>query len=337
MAVYKVPQDVEAEDKLLGPFSFRQFIYLLVAGLGIFISYVLSRIFIGLFIIPIPFVLALLALALPLKKDQPMETYLIAMIKFFFKPRIRRWDPEGTMSLFQITALKVADGPTLKEYGGEEASQRLAYLAQVVDSHGWSTRGAIPDGNGIGAMAIEAQKMPDPMDMTSGIAQSFDQKIADANSQRMQAARQLTHASIPQQNPVTSVAGQSPAAETSSIKNSSSDQSPSTQSNVNASVRNRPSDQTNQKRSSSKSVEPPHTRTDAASEYAKHLQQKQSTIQEEVIETHDKKTAHEPSAPTASPDIIRLANNDDLSISAIAREAHRLSDEPNQEVEIPLR
>ena len=27
MAVYKVPQDVEADDKLIGPFSFRQFIY----------------------------------------------------------------------------------------------------------------------------------------------------------------------------------------------------------------------------------------------------------------------------------------------------------------------
>ena len=39
MAVYKVPQDVEADDKLIGPFSFRQFIYLLIVagamGLGL--------------------------------------------------------------------------------------------------------------------------------------------------------------------------------------------------------------------------------------------------------------------------------------------------------------
>ena len=32
MAQYKVPQDVEADDKLIGPFSFRQFVYLLIAG-----------------------------------------------------------------------------------------------------------------------------------------------------------------------------------------------------------------------------------------------------------------------------------------------------------------
>jgi hypothetical protein len=78
MAVYKVPQDVEAEDKLIGPFSFRQFIYLIVAALGIFMAWALSQVFIGLLILPLPIVFAFLALALPLRKDQPMETYLQA-------------------------------------------------------------------------------------------------------------------------------------------------------------------------------------------------------------------------------------------------------------------
>ena len=34
MAVYKVPQDVEADDKLIGPFSFRQFIYLIIVAIS---------------------------------------------------------------------------------------------------------------------------------------------------------------------------------------------------------------------------------------------------------------------------------------------------------------
>src|SRR6478735_1632706 len=117
MAVYKVPQDVEAEDKLIGPFSFRQFIYLIIAALGILMAWLLSRIFIGLLILPLPIVFAFLALALPLRKDQPMETYLIAMIKFFFKPRKRLWDPEGTISMVRIIAPKVTEGPHMKEYG----------------------------------------------------------------------------------------------------------------------------------------------------------------------------------------------------------------------------
>ena len=32
MSTYKVPQDVEADDKLLGPFSFRQFVYLMIVA-----------------------------------------------------------------------------------------------------------------------------------------------------------------------------------------------------------------------------------------------------------------------------------------------------------------
>ena len=39
MAVYKVAQDVEAEDKLLGPFSFRQFIYLIIVVIAIALAW----------------------------------------------------------------------------------------------------------------------------------------------------------------------------------------------------------------------------------------------------------------------------------------------------------
>ena len=54
MATYKVPQDVEADDKLLGPFSFRQFVYLIIVAASIGIAWILAQIFIGLIIIPIP-------------------------------------------------------------------------------------------------------------------------------------------------------------------------------------------------------------------------------------------------------------------------------------------
>ena len=38
MATYKVIQDIEAEDKLLGPLTLRQFIYAAVAGVSIWLS-----------------------------------------------------------------------------------------------------------------------------------------------------------------------------------------------------------------------------------------------------------------------------------------------------------
>ena len=57
MAVYKVPQNVEAEDKLLGPFSFRQFIYLVISVVGIAIAWVMFSIFPPLVVIPLPFII----------------------------------------------------------------------------------------------------------------------------------------------------------------------------------------------------------------------------------------------------------------------------------------
>lgn len=48
MATYKVPQDVEADDKLIGPFSFRQFIYLIIVALLGVAAWGLSQLFIAL-------------------------------------------------------------------------------------------------------------------------------------------------------------------------------------------------------------------------------------------------------------------------------------------------
>jgi hypothetical protein len=104
MAVYKVPQDVEAEDKLVGPLSFRQFIYAGIAAGGIAIGFFFFQIFPALALIPVPAVILFGALALPLRKDQPMETYLLALLRFYLKPKLRMWNPDGTITYVEITA-----------------------------------------------------------------------------------------------------------------------------------------------------------------------------------------------------------------------------------------
>lgn len=149
MAVYKVPQDVEADDKLIGPFTFRQIVYLfIVAGLG-GIAYLLSGIFPLLAILPVPPMIFLLILALPLKKDQPMETYLAAVINFYLKPTKRFWNPGQRESTIQITAPKKIEGPKIRALSEEEASHRLSFLANIIDSNGQSVKegwtGAVQD------------------------------------------------------------------------------------------------------------------------------------------------------------------------------------------------
>lgn len=143
MAQYKVPQDVEADDKLLGPFSFRQFIYLIiVAALG-FLAWVFFGIFPLLAVFPVLPALFFLVLALPLRKDQPMETYIAALISFYTKPNRRFWNPGQRESTITITAPKVVEKSLTRDLTGEEASHRLSFLANLIDSEGTSIKGEI--------------------------------------------------------------------------------------------------------------------------------------------------------------------------------------------------
>lgn len=138
MAQYKVPQDVEADDKLIGPFSFRQFIYLLIVAAAIAIAWALFPISPLLSLIPLPLILFFGILALPLKKDQPMETYLAAVVSYYLKPRKRVWKPGQKESSIEITAPKIKEVSRTRNITGEEASHRLSFLANVVDSEGRS-------------------------------------------------------------------------------------------------------------------------------------------------------------------------------------------------------
>ena len=141
MAQYKVPQDVEADDKLLGPFNFRQFVYLLIAGGLVALAVGLFQLFPLLAIIPLPPVLLLLALALPLRKDQPMETYLAALVSYYLKPRTRVWMPGQKESTIKITAPKIVENERTRDITGEEATHRLSFLADIVDTGGYAIKG----------------------------------------------------------------------------------------------------------------------------------------------------------------------------------------------------
>lgn len=141
MATYKVPQDVEAEDRLLGPFTFRQFVYLLIAAIAGALAAALFQIFPLLAILPLPVIIFFLILALPLKKDQPMETYLAAIVSFYMKPNKRFWRPGQGETTIQITAPKIVEKSRTRDISEEEASHRLSFLSNLVDSEGYAIRG----------------------------------------------------------------------------------------------------------------------------------------------------------------------------------------------------
>lgn len=215
MAVYKVPQDVEADDKLIGPFSFRQFIYLIVVAISGAGAWGLSTIFIPLAIIPMPFILFFAVLALPLRKDQPMETYLTAVVQFYFlKSRKRLWQPDGIDSFVTIIPPKDADKIRTKNLSEDEATNRLGYLANLVDSHGWSVRGAgvaSPDTSINNDLYYESQQTADMMDSSSAEAASLTQRLqASANARKDHAIAGMQQQQSTQQSPMMQAAQSNP-------------------------------------------------------------------------------------------------------------------------------
>lgn len=143
MAVYKVIQDIEAEDKLLGPLTLKGLIYAGIAVVFGFLNFQLVTsgipIFIKLpFIIIISMPMALFGiLASPLGRDQPTEVWLLAHLKFFLKPRQRIWNQSGISQLVTITVPKRLERQLTKGYSQLEVQSRLKALANTLDSRGW--------------------------------------------------------------------------------------------------------------------------------------------------------------------------------------------------------
>lgn len=140
MATYTVIQDIEAEDKLLGPLSMRQFIYaFIVVALGgvAFMAAKVSPFFVMPFLLPMGF---FGLLAAPFGRDQSSEVWLLAKIRFMFKPRRRIWDQSGIKELVTITVPKKVEKYLTDGLDQSQVKSRLTALATTLDSRGWAIK-----------------------------------------------------------------------------------------------------------------------------------------------------------------------------------------------------
>lgn len=141
MATYKVIQDIEAEDKLLGPLTLRQFIY---AGIVVITGFICFQLTVhGATFLTIPF-LPIMGffgmLAAPFGHDQPNEVWLLAKIRFALKPRKRIWDQSGLKELVTITVPKKVEHALTDGLTQSEVKSRLQALANTIDSRGWAVK-----------------------------------------------------------------------------------------------------------------------------------------------------------------------------------------------------
>ena len=310
MAQYKVPQDVEADDKLLGPFSFRQFVYLLIAGGLIALAVGLFQLFPLLAIIPVPFILFLGALALPLKKDQPMETYLAAIVSYYIKPRTRRWVPGQRETTIEITAPKMADDETrIRDITGEEATHRLSFLADIMDTEGYAIKG-----NG-------AKRVNDDLVMeASTVNDMFETNHYDSLENVLAQDENNRHAKVMQDMQEVIAENEQAGGAATSANTSQVATEPELAETIVGTAEQNNDD--NPSFNSSVVVMPgsdPNSTSEAV--------EKSNMVKEKSTEN---------SQIMAKPSIIELANNPDYSVATISKEANRLKERDEGEVFVSL-
>lgn len=141
MATYKVIQDIEAEDKILGPLTLRQFIYTIITCFLLYLCFVaVKQNVIPLLIFLIPPTLFTAFFALPFGRDQPTEVWAVAKIGFLFKPRKRVWNQSGVKELVTINVPKKIERVYTNGLSQTEVKSRLSALANTIDSRGWAIK-----------------------------------------------------------------------------------------------------------------------------------------------------------------------------------------------------
>jgi len=142
MGYYKVPQDIEAEDTILGPLTFKQMIFIIVAGVTGFAGFLLLQVSPFLLIPILPVFLVFLVLGVYRPKDQPVENKLAAYLGYYLKPRVKVWSRDGIIDHVTIKALKQVRKYYADDRTPDQVRSQLKQLAQVVDTRGWSTKQA---------------------------------------------------------------------------------------------------------------------------------------------------------------------------------------------------
>ena len=202
MATYKVIQDIEAEDKLVGPLTLRQFIYACIAAVCAYLSFLaVAKGLSLLLIITIPPMSFTGFFAFPWGRDQPTEVWALAKIRFFLKPRRRIWDQSGVKDLVTVTAPKRPVQVLTDGLSPDQVQSRLVALASTLDTRGWAVKnvstnlfdpariGTIPDSDRLVAPSRLPREVPQT-DITAG-----DDMLDEANNPRAARLSEMINAS----------------------------------------------------------------------------------------------------------------------------------------------
>jgi hypothetical protein len=318
MATHKVIQDIEAEDKFLGPLTIKQFIF---GAIGVFFGWLNFFAFAKGFplaaIVFAPPMLLGFFLAIPWSKDQPTEVWVLAKLRFRLKPKRRIWDQDGIQELVTITAPKKVEKYLTNTLSQTEVKSRLKALAETIDSRGWAIKHASLNTPVVGAEGTDrllgaqafADEVPavdtnsiEDMFEDSPVSSTFDHMIKEKTQEVRQANLDKLDR-IRQGEPLEAI-HQNPPVITPPLENIS----PATATLA---------PDTNEKQLSQQLAASRAATNDAYENMHKIGSKKSLKVDD------DEQKAQASIATPSTPAIMSLAHNDDLDVATIARQAKK--------------
>jgi hypothetical protein len=130
---YQVPQFIDVEDKIFGPFTFKQFIYMIG---GIALSYVIYRFIPSLIFSAVPILIVLAfsaALAFYRVNNRPFINVLESAFRYSVGSKLYLWKKDDKKQAALVAAqMKTAESDKKKETGGAGALKYAGIMVPKV-------------------------------------------------------------------------------------------------------------------------------------------------------------------------------------------------------------
>ena len=128
-----VPQYIDVEDKIAGPLTAKQLGWLILLGIILLVMWnIVSGI--AFFIVAFPVVILFLALAFYKPYGQPLGSFVLFGVMYFFRPKVYIW--KRTSQKEAVVSQKVEVQNSAVTSNKQLSSQSLSDLAKLLDSEG---------------------------------------------------------------------------------------------------------------------------------------------------------------------------------------------------------
>lgn len=128
---FEVPQFIEVEDKIIGPLTWKQSVYI-GGGIGVIVMfYLIIPSFIFFVILSIPFGALAGSLAFHRVNNRPFSIFLESFVNYFSKSKLYLWRKDTEQSIVEKTAPVPTPAPNL----GSANKKSINSLARKLEMH----------------------------------------------------------------------------------------------------------------------------------------------------------------------------------------------------------